>query len=191
MRCARVNGDGDPRRALVEGLASPHPFAAMLPALFQEDDFTVRFSSAFDEVLAPVLCTLDNLAAYFDPELTPPDFLEWLARWVQVGLREGWALERQRRLVTAAVDLFRWRGTVRGLRRLVAAYTGTQPEIVESGAVAASGVPGGEIPGSASPSLKVRVCLESSTRWEVRQLDALIGSAKPAHVPHTLEVVTP
>jgi phage tail-like protein len=163
----------------------------MLPALYQEDDFTVRFASAFDAVLAPVLCTLDNLTAYFDPELTPTDFLEWLAGWVRVSLRDGWSIDRQRRLVSRAVDLFRWRGTVRGLRHLVAAYTGTQPEIDESGAVAASGVPGGEIPGSPSPILKVRVCLDSSNRWEVRQLDALIASLKPAHVPHVLEVVSP
>ena len=68
----------DHRRGLVRMLISPHPLADALPALFQEDGFTQRFMSAFDAALAPVFATLDNLPTYFDPWLTPPDFLEWL-----------------------------------------------------------------------------------------------------------------
>jgi len=162
--------------------------ARMLPALFQEDEFAVRFVSGFDDVLAPVFCTLDNLSAYFDPELAPPDFLAWLTTWVRVTLREGWSVERQRRLVSRAVELYRWRSTVRGLRSLVAVYAGTQPEIIESGGVAGSGVPGGKVPGSRVPFLKVRVRLPNASALELRHLDALIASAKPAHVPHVLEV---
>ena len=44
--------------------------------------FARGLCAGLDEVLAPCPVTLDCLEAYFDPRLTPPDFLEWLAAWV-------------------------------------------------------------------------------------------------------------
>jgi phage tail-like protein len=161
----------------------------MLPALFQEDDFAQRFVAGLDDVLAPILCTLDNLPAYFDPELAPPDFLDWLTTWLRVTVEEGWSVERQRRLMSQAVELYRWRSTVHGLRKMVAVYTGAHPEVTESGGVAWSGVPGGAVPGARVPYLKVRVRLTRPSELEIRHLNALIMAAKPAHIPHTLEVV--
>ena len=43
-------------RGLVDGLASPHPIGALLPALYQEDEFAQRFTSGLDDVLAPAIC---------------------------------------------------------------------------------------------------------------------------------------
>ncbi|TME80972.1 MAG: hypothetical protein E6I47_08350, partial [Chloroflexi bacterium] len=86
----------DHRRGLVRALISPHPLADALPALFQEDGFTQRFMSAFDAALAPVFATLDNLPTYFDPWLTPPDFLEWLGSWFGLALDDSWSVERRR-----------------------------------------------------------------------------------------------
>jgi len=40
------------KRGLVRALISPHPLGETLPALYQEDDFTQRFVSAFDAALA-------------------------------------------------------------------------------------------------------------------------------------------
>ena len=45
----------------------------------------VRRSScarSFDEVLAPVLLSLDAFAAYLDPATAPEDMLAWLATWL-------------------------------------------------------------------------------------------------------------
>ncbi|HYM50051.1 MAG TPA: phage tail protein, partial [Candidatus Limnocylindrales bacterium] len=103
-------------RGLVPLLKTPHPLGAMLPGLFQDDGFAQRMMAAFDEVLAPIFSTLDNLEAYFDPWLAPEDFLDWLSAWVGLPLDETWPVERRRAFVARAYDLFRLRGTVRGLR---------------------------------------------------------------------------
>ena len=53
-------------RTAVPGLVTPHPIGRPLPALYLDDDFTQRLTAGLDEVLAPVLLTLDCLDAYLD-----------------------------------------------------------------------------------------------------------------------------
>ncbi len=177
-------------RGLIEGLENPHPLGLSLPAPYQEDDFAQRFVSAFDGVLAPILMCLDNFDAYLDPWLTPDDFLDWLSGWVDVVLDEEWPIERKRTFVARAVELYRLRGTIRGVSELVTLYTGVEPEIADSGGAAWSGTPGGDLPGVTEPHLTVRVKLPNSAGDEVRTIETLVAAAKPAHVPHTVEVLS-
>ncbi len=186
MSAALLDGAG--ARRLIPGLATPHPLGGLLPALYAEDGFAQRLTSAFDEVLAPVLATLDNISAYVDPQLAPPDFLEWLAGWVGVALDETWPLERQRALVSEMVRMYGRRGTVEGLRDLLEIQTGAAVEIEENGGCTWSAVPGGALPGTPEPLLVVRVHADPS---ELARLDAIVAAAKPAHVPHRIEVVEP
>lgn len=177
------------QRGTVDSLASAHPMGHGLPALYHEDEFAQRLTAALDVVVAPIYSVLDNLPAYLDPAIAPLDFVEFLARWVGVELDETWPEARQRQLVGDAVRLYRWRGTRRGLREVVQLYTGVEPEIEDSGGVAWSPVPGGALPGSADPSLLVRVRVPDITAVNVARLEALVAAAKPAHVPHRVEVV--
>ncbi len=170
------------------GLASPYSFGSLLPAIYQEDDFAMRWMSAFDEVLAPCVSTIDNIEHYFDPELAPGDFVEMLAAWVGVELDETWSEESRRSLVAEAVSLYRQRGTVAGLKRHVAIYAGVEPEIEESGGCAASPVSGGTLPGSDRPYLVVRVRVADPASVDERRLSRLVASSKPAHLPHRVEV---
>src|SRR2546430_13532628 len=62
--------------------------------------------SAFDAALAPVFATLDNLPTYFDPWLTPPDFLEWLGSWFGLALDDSWSVERRRAVLAAPFQLY-------------------------------------------------------------------------------------
>ena len=112
------------RRGLVRTLISPHPLGESLPALFQEDGFTQRFMSAFDAALAPIFATMDNLPTYFDPWLTPPDFLEWLGSWFGLALDDSWSVERRRAVLAAAFEFYRMRGTVKGLKAQIETLTG-------------------------------------------------------------------
>lgn len=117
--------------------------ARYLPAAFSEEpvsaDFLARFLEIFDRARADVLEPLETLPAYFDPLATPAaergvsgaDFLDWLASWVGLSLDRNWPAERRRALVAEAPSLFRMRGTVKGLKRHVALYTGTEPLVVE------------------------------------------------------------
>lgn len=180
-----------PHRGAIDGLVSSQPLGGMLPGLYQEDDFAQRFTQALDTVLAPALWTLESLEGYLDPLLAPSDFLEWLAGWVGVALDETWPVERQRQLVAQAVETYRWLGTARGLRMLMAIYTGQEPEIIETGGVTWSAAPGSAAPGRVEPHVTVRVRVTDPASVDLRRLEAVVAAATPAHVPHTIEVVTP
>jgi phage tail-like protein len=177
-------------RGLVEGLASPHPIGSALPALYQQEPFVQRFVSGFDDALAPVFCTLDNFAAYLDPALAPADFLAWLGAWLGVALDESSSRSQQRRLLERAGDLYRWRGTTRGLSELIELTTGVVPEIVESGGVTWSAGPDQPASSPADPLLVVRVRMpaEAGDGVDRRRLEALVAAARPAHVPFRVEV---
>jgi phage tail-like protein len=176
-------------RSLVPGLLSPHPLGPSLPAVYQEDAFTQSMLDALDEVIAPVFSTLDNLDAYFDPHLTPDDFLAWLGGWVGITVDETWDVERRREAVARAAELYRMRGTASGLADQVEIQTGGTAEILENGGVAWSVDPGGDLPGSPEPVLVVRVAVDDPKSVDVQRLDTLVAASKPAHVEHRVEVV--
>jgi len=181
-----VSGHSAGGRAWLPGLGTRHPIGGQLPAVYAEDDFLQRFTAALDEVLAPVLCTLDNLPAYFDPELAPEDFLAYLARWV--GAQQ--AAEREREAVARAVQLHALRGTRAGLAAQLRLAFGVEPEIEESGGAAWSAVPGGPLPGTAVPGLLVRLRVADPASVDRRAVTALVSAGCPAHlVPH-VEIVT-
>ena len=176
-------------RGVVIDLPSAAPIGPMLPAIYQEDEFSMRFVAGFDDVLAPVLTTLDCLIDYFDPALTPTDFLDWLASWVGIEVDESWATERRRAAVATAVEMYRMRGTISGLRANLEVLSGGQVEITDSGGVAWSTSPMGELPGQDSPRLAVRVSVPEVSERTTKAIDAIVAAAKPAHVVHRVEVV--
>jgi len=178
-------------RGLIDDLESPHRLGERLPALYQTDDFAQRLMSAFDAVLAPLLSSLDNRSAYFDPSLAPEDFVEWLAGWLGLRLDENWSVDRRRTLVAEAGDLFRWRGTRRGLAGYVAVYTGEPPDINDSGGVAWSTTPGAALPGTGASGVTVRVRRQADQTIDSRQVEAVVREAIPAHVAFRVEVVDP
>ena len=180
-------------RSEVPGLATPYPLAAMVPSFMQEDGFLTRLTAGLDDVLAPAISVLDCLDAYVDPLLAPADFVDWLADWVGAPLDEHWDDDVRRRSVLAAVSLHRLRGTVHGLRAVVELATGGDVEIVDPGAVTWSQTPTGEDTSVASGSvdaLVVRVVVDDPDRMRVRALDELVASCKPAHIPHSIEVLS-
>lgn len=177
-------------RGHVDGLVNPHPMRGALPGVFQDDDLAQRFVAGLDDLMAPLLGTLDNIEAYLDPALAPADFVAWLAGWMGLALDQNWPLERRRALVQQAVSLYAWRGTRRGLAEHVELYTGVTPELDETGGVAWSPVPGGDPPGERQPRLVVRVSTDDPAAVDRARLDRLVAAAKPADVAHTVEVTT-
>lgn len=176
-------------RSLVDGLETPHPLGLALPGVFQEDPLIQRFLTAFDDVLAPIFNTLDNLEAYFDPQLTPPDFLPWLAGWVGASLDDNWPVARQRELTARAANLYRWRGTIKGLAAEVALFTGSEPEVIESGACIWSSLPGTRTPGSGEAHVRIRVRVPDPAAINETRLRNMIVAAIPADVVYDLEIL--
>ncbi|MFE7868984.1 phage tail protein [Micromonospora humida] len=170
-------------------VAMPYPIAGFLPALLQEDDLLVRWTEGLDEVLAPVVSTLDCLDAYLDPALTPPDFLLWLGHWVGAQLDENWPVERQRAMVAGAVAAHRLRGTVAGLRMALELATGGEVEVLDSTGVSWSTRPE-PLPDSLPPArVHVRVRVDDPAAVARHALDELCRAVVPAHVTTTLEVL--
>jgi phage tail-like protein len=176
-------------RGAVVGVPTSDPIVEMMPAVYQEDEFTKRFTGGLDEVIAPVLSALDCLDAYLDPMVAPVDFLDWLASWVGIRMHEDVPLERRRILVANAVRLHRMRGTVTGLRIQVELLTGGQVDLRDNGGVSWSESPGGPLPGEGTPRLAVRVRTPDPDRVPLDMLDEVVNWAKPAHVVHRVEVV--
>jgi len=151
------------------------------------DDFLRRFLGLLDPSLWPVIETLDSFAAYLDPFTSPPDFLAWLASWLDLALDETWTLERQRRLVASAVVLYRWRGTRRGIVEHLAAYLGSAPEVIdETGGVEIADEPP-PMPDEVSPLFRVILDVRPDEA-ELRRLRSIIELAKPAHAGYRIEV---
>lgn len=182
-----LNGHG---RAAARSLVSPHPLGRYLPALYQEDEFAQRWMSGLDGVLAPIFSSIDNFESYLDPRLTPPDFLDWLASWMGLVADETWPVERRRAFVSNASDLYRMRGTAKGLAAHVQIFSGGEVEIVEHGASAWSATNGAPLPGSSGFDLVVRVHVEDPSTVDGAKLDAVVAAAKPAHLAHKVEVLS-
>ncbi|MFF3159102.1 phage tail protein [Streptomyces sp. NPDC057910] len=180
-------------RGLVEGLASPYPIKGLLPTIYQEDEFLQRFTAGLDDVLAPVISTLDCLEHYLDPALTSEDFLPWLASWLDVDLGASHDAVRHRRLLAAAGDLYRRRGTAAGLRDQLWLMFGGLVQVEDGTAVTvrtASSAEDGrqEQQGPQWPALlTVRIAPEVSV--DRAAIERFVAAAKPAHLPHVVEVL--
>lgn len=165
-----------------------------LPALFQDDEFMGRFLLIFESILQPLERTVDNMALYFDPLMVPNSLLPWLASWVDLVLDPAWPEERRRELVKSAAELYRWRGTKRGLTEYLRIYTGSSPEISDH-------IPGMRLDretrlginshlGSAGEGYHFTVAMEIDEKSEINTdtVRAIIDAQKPAHAVCTLHM---
>lgn len=172
---------------LPEPLPSPYPLIDHLPAIFADSPFAVRWTAAFDDVLAPLINIIDCVHGYVDPLLTPEEFVPWLSSWFGVLLDESWPMTAQRAVVAEAVDLFRMRGTMAGLRRHLAVVVDGEVEVTESGGTSVSVRPRPDPPTDVEHW--VRVVVRPRAALSEAAVAAVIRAAKPVHVVHTLEVV--
>lgn len=174
---------------MTEGLPSPHPLGQMLPGIYLEDRFAQKFTGGLDDVISSLLCTLDNLEAYFDPDLAPEDFVDWLAGWVGLVPDPTARIADRRRMIREMVEIYRWRGTGHGLRDHIVLAFGLDTEIDETGGVWHSTQPRSPLPGRARPEMIVRIRVEDPASFDAELLDRFIQANKPAHIPHRIEVL--
>lgn len=154
-----------------------------LPAIYSDDDFMGRFLLVFEEIMGPIERIADNRHHYFDTRLAPPDMLPWLAQWVGLVLDERWSEERRRQLIRAAVELYSWRGTKRGLREMIRLYTGCEAKIDEPGLKAR-----GRSKKAAENAHRFRVTLDVPKDASVDRamVERIIEMEKPAHTEFEL-----
>lgn len=176
------------------GVRTESSYLKYLPALYRDDEFMGQFLLIFESIIKPLENTVNNLAMYFDPLLTPEPLLQWLAFWVDLALDTTWPVERRRDLVKSAAELYRWRGTKRGLAEYLKIYTGSVPEIREY-------IPGMSLDqetklgintqlGSSGEGYHFTVILETNGDSEINidTVRAIIEAQKPAHTVYTLQI---
>ena len=183
-------------RGTVEGLESSHPIGLALPALFHDDDVAQRFVAGLDDLLAPLFLTLDAVESYVDPWVAPRDFLAWLAEWVSAPWDPALDDMQQRAVVARAADLYGWAGTVKGLAGLIELVAGVTPVIEENGGASWTIEPGGDLPGSAEPTVTVRIPISDlpaggpDREDRIERVRQVALRFLPAHVVATVEVTT-
>ncbi len=170
-------------------MPSPYPLIGQLPAVFGESEFAVRWTEAFDDVLAPIINVIDCVHGYLDPRLAPEEFVRWLSSWFGVLLDESWPMAAQRAVVAEAVDLFRMRGTMAGLRRHLDIVVDGDVEITESGGTSWSIRPRPDPPTDVDHWVRVAVRPRDPGALSDDAVAAVIRAAKPVHVSHSLEVI--
>jgi phage tail-like protein len=91
-----------------------------LPAVYREEPTSARFLDGFLANLEGFYTAIEDRVAsaevLFDPRTAPREALDWLASWFEVVLDPAWDEARRRLFLRYAVELFRWRGTERGMR---------------------------------------------------------------------------
>jgi phage tail-like protein len=122
----RLTGSGrsSPRiralRVYYPRLSYPERF---LPDAYLEEpvsaSFIERFLAIFEGVYSELEGRVAGVQTLFDGRTAPAEALEWLASWLGASLDEGWEESRRRLFIRHAVELYRGRGTVRGLVRVI------------------------------------------------------------------------
>ncbi len=103
----------------------PHSaYTTFLPSVYQEIDFIHRFIKIFEQAFDPVVNSFTSMWANLDPLTAPQSLIPFLAHWVDWPLDAQLDLPHQRRLIRRAVEIYRSRGTRKGLRFYLHLYTG-------------------------------------------------------------------
>lgn len=165
-----------------------------LPAFYSADDFMGRFLLVFENILTPIERTVDNIDLYFGPTMMPEDLLPWIASWLDLVLDENWPVEKRRRLVATAVELYRWRGTRHGLRKYLSVYTGVEPTITEHmGGIGLDGqarLGQNTVLGEGHDHcFTVTLEVDDPSTLDIGRVKAIVEAEKPAHTAYTLQLV--
>jgi phage tail-like protein len=165
----------------------------LLPAVIHR---TLRPESPLAAILdvmealhAPSESALATLAECFDPYRAPPEFVPFLARWVDLDhlLEEGGRtgevpraidLGRLRELVAAAAGLSRWRGTLGGLRRFLETATGHRGFELDERVAAEDGQP---------RPFHVRILAPAAAQPQRALIAGIVEREKPAYVTYEIE----
>jgi phage tail-like protein len=108
-----------------------------LPAIYRRSDAVGRnvvrdICFLFEHMFGSIDEILAESHRYYDPHECPPEFLDWLASWTAMVLEMDWPEEKKRAILKRGVDLYRIRGTKRGLVLFLKLFTGHEPLIAEN-----------------------------------------------------------
>jgi phage tail-like protein len=112
-------------------------YMEQLPAIYRRSDAVGRnvvrdVCFLFEHMFGSIEEVLEDGHRYYDPHECPPEFLDWLASWTAMVLEMDWPETKKRAILKRGVDLYRIRGTKRGLVLFLKLFTGHEPVIEEN-----------------------------------------------------------
>jgi phage tail-like protein len=97
--------------------------AEYLPQVYGEDPRSAAFLDRYLAITEGLFTSLEdriaNAQMLWDLRTTPDDYLAWLMSWLGVTAAPDWDAHRRRTFLDNANEIFRWRGTRRGLVQAV------------------------------------------------------------------------
>lgn len=112
-----------------------HDLLRRLPQVFSRDLAEADFLRRYLAIPEGLFRDLDLKASYrqllLDPYATPAELLPWLAGFTGLVLDHRWPEAAKRELVAQCAWLFRYRGTVAGLKRFVEIYLDSPVTLIE------------------------------------------------------------
>jgi phage tail-like protein len=182
-----ANSTGE--RGLVDGLRTPFPLINAVPPMLAEDPFVQRMMPAFDEVLAPIISTLDCFPSYLDPALAPMDMVTYMASWLFPNYEDQLSEEGLRHALATVVERSGWRGTARGIKEALQTFELASIDITDSGSTVVSTKPTDPStwPEVAPPSTTITCVAGSNASIDDDQIVGIIRFLVPAHVIVTVE----
>lgn len=112
-----------------------HTLLDSLPRAFSRDEgdaeFLFRMLAPTEGMLHEVASRAARRAELLDPATVRADLMPWLASFMGLVLDPRWPESARRILVAEAYELFRYRGTVRALRRMAEIYLDRHAQIIE------------------------------------------------------------
>ena len=154
----------------------------------QPPPFVMRFLHALEEVLDPIVATLDSLPAHLDVDLAPEHALEGLASWLGVDEVESLPPDQRREAVRRAGELGRLRGTRAGLQLALSLFfPSISMRINDHGAVTVSESADDAPPPASAASFEV-MCDQSLPPETQMAVARTIERWKPVHAHYKLRV---
>ncbi len=112
-----------------------HDWLRRLPQLYSRHEpmrgFLQRYLAPPAGLIEDSGVLADTRHALLKPASVPAEVLPWLAGWVGLALDERWSEKARRTMLREAITLFRLRGTVGGLRRMLEIITDAPVVIIE------------------------------------------------------------
>lgn len=128
-------GKTSPRVHCLRAEYPGHDLLTRLPRVFSRERLAGDFLQL---MLAPLEGVLDDLDARAQlrqllvlPDATPEELLPWLASFVGLVMDQRWSTEVRRRFLAETVPLFRTRGTLGSLARMLELALGVRPVLLE------------------------------------------------------------
>ena len=140
----RGNTRATPRIRSIRAEHPAHDYLHRLPKLFSRDEreasFLLRYLAMFEGFLGETEARGVDRDVLLTPRTAPDEVLPWLASFLGLVLDERWALapraggrtaDARREIIERAAWLFRFRGTVAGLKEFIELYVGVEIVLLE------------------------------------------------------------